>query len=33
MTFEATNDIVANAQAMQWADSCDLEVWHKGRLL
>jgi hypothetical protein len=31
MTFDATNDFVAIAQAMQWADSCDLEVWHEGQ--
>ena len=31
MIFDATNDFVAVAQAMQWADSCDLEVWHKGQ--
>jgi hypothetical protein len=28
MTFEATNDLVAIAQAVQWADGCELEVWH-----
>jgi hypothetical protein len=31
MTFEATNDLIAIAQAMQWADGCDLEVWHEGQ--
>jgi hypothetical protein len=31
MTFEATNDLIAITQVMQWADSCDLEVWHKGQ--
>lgn len=30
-TFEATNDLLAIAQAMQWADGCDLEVWHEGQ--
>lgn len=31
MIFKATSDLVAIAQAMQWADSCDLEVWHHGQ--
>jgi hypothetical protein len=31
MTFDTTNDLVAITQAMQWADSCDLEVWHEGQ--
>jgi hypothetical protein len=31
MTFEATNDLIAITQVMQLADSCDLEVWHKGQ--
>ena len=31
VTFEATNDCVAIAQAMQWADGCELEVWHEGK--
>ena len=31
VTFEATNDFVAIAQAMQWADGGDLEVWHEGQ--
>jgi hypothetical protein len=30
-TFEATNDLVVIAQAMQWADGYDLEVWHEGQ--
>jgi hypothetical protein len=31
MTFEATNDLVAIVQAMQWAEGCDLEVWYEGQ--
>ena len=31
MTFEATNELDAIAQAMQLDESCELEVWHEGR--
>lgn len=31
MTFEARNDAVALAQAVQWADGRELEVWHEGK--
>ena len=31
MTFEATNHLVAIAQAMQSVDGCDLEVWHEAQ--
>jgi hypothetical protein len=30
-TFEATNDLVAIARAMQWADGYDLEIWYEGQ--
>ena len=30
-TFEATNDFVAVAQAMQCADGYGLESWHEGQ--
>lgn len=30
-TFEATSDLVAIAQATQWADGCDFEIWHEGQ--
>ena len=31
MTFEATNDFVAIARAIQLADGCDLEIWLAGQ--
>jgi hypothetical protein len=31
MTFEATNDLIAIAQALQRAGGCDLEIWDQAQ--